>query len=130
MNHISAIQEIVDESKEAMPTGVVARVMEECQKAHDAIPMLYKVRYVSLRTYVHANGEAMTMGEDRMQIGERTTRLVFDAFRAYRLLTEEGLVDDDWIRAPMPLLVYSDHEKENLVAVVTSVLAYLKRGRA
>jgi hypothetical protein len=129
MNHISAIQEVVDESKDAMPTGVVTRVMEECQKAHDAIPKLYQVRYVSLRAYVLANEDHMVMGEERMQIAEKTGH-VFDTIRAYRLLTEQGLMDDEWIRAPMPILVYSDRKEENLVAVVTSVVPYLKRGWA
>ena len=39
MDHIRAIQEVVDEHKESMPTGVVTRVMDECQKAYEAIGM-------------------------------------------------------------------------------------------
>ena len=35
MDHIRAIQEVVDEHKESMPTGVVTRVMDGCQKADE-----------------------------------------------------------------------------------------------
>ena len=38
MEHIRNIQELVDENKESMPTGVVADVMRECQEAHDTPP--------------------------------------------------------------------------------------------
>ena len=34
MDHVRKIQEIVDEHKEHMPTGVVLDVMQQCQKAH------------------------------------------------------------------------------------------------
>ena len=38
MDHIRVIQEVVDEHKDEMPTGVVTRVMAECQKAYGAAP--------------------------------------------------------------------------------------------
>ena len=43
MEHIRVIQEVVDEHKDEMPTGVVTRVMAECQKAYEAAPKLYKL---------------------------------------------------------------------------------------
>jgi len=46
MDHIRAIQELVDAHKEAMPTGVVTDVMKECQKAFEALPKLWKVTYI------------------------------------------------------------------------------------
>ena len=45
MDHISAIQELVDEHKEQIPTGVVADVMAECQKAYEAQPKLYHLHW-------------------------------------------------------------------------------------
>ena len=43
MDHIRVIQEVVDAHKEDMPTGVTTRVMEECQKAYNNLPELYKL---------------------------------------------------------------------------------------
>eukprot|EP00966_Prymnesium_polylepis_P254518 5881070-Prymnesium_polylepis.1 len=43
MEHITAIQELVDEHKQEMPTGVATALMQKCQEAYDAQPKLYKV---------------------------------------------------------------------------------------
>ena len=48
MDHVRAIQEMVDDNKEEMPTGVVTGVMEECQKAYNAMPNLWKIYYVEI----------------------------------------------------------------------------------
>ena len=45
MEHIRAIQELVDAHKEDMPTGVVVDVMEQCQAAFKALPKLWKVSF-------------------------------------------------------------------------------------
>ena len=48
MDHIRNIQETIDENREAIPTGVVADVMRECQQAYKALPKLWKVHYVEV----------------------------------------------------------------------------------
>ena len=48
MDHVREIQEIVDEHKEQLPTGVVTGVMEQCQKAYNAMPNLWKIHYVEI----------------------------------------------------------------------------------
>ena len=48
MDHVRQIQDIMDEHKEEMPTGVVTDVMEQCQKAYNAIPNLWKISYVEI----------------------------------------------------------------------------------
>jgi len=50
MEHIQAIQAHVDEHKERMPTGVVTKVMEHCQKAFNENSALAKVCV----TWIHA----------------------------------------------------------------------------
>ena len=54
MDHIRVIQEVVDAHKEDMPTGVTTRVMEECQKAYNELPALYKL----VQAYVDGGGLA------------------------------------------------------------------------
>ena len=45
MDHIRNIQDTIDENREAIPTGVVADVMRECQQAYEALPKLWKVHW-------------------------------------------------------------------------------------
>ena len=53
MESIHAIHNLVDMHKEDMPTGVVTRVMEECQKAYDAEPKLYKLTWTMVNSHAH-----------------------------------------------------------------------------
>jgi hypothetical protein len=57
MDHVREIQEIVDEHKEDMPTGVVTSVMEQCQKAFNALPNLWKISYVQVDAFSKTNAE-------------------------------------------------------------------------
>ena len=53
MEHIRVIQEVVDDHKDEMPTGVVTRVMAECQKAYEAAPKLYKLTWTVVDSHAH-----------------------------------------------------------------------------
>ena len=57
MDHVRQIQEIVDEHKEEMPTGVVTTVMEQCQFAYNAIPNLWKISYAEVDAFGKNNAE-------------------------------------------------------------------------
>ena len=50
------IQEVVDAHKEDMPTGVTTRVMEECQKAYNELPALYKLTWTVVDSHARAFG--------------------------------------------------------------------------
>ena len=58
MDHIRNIQETIDENREAIPTGVVAEVMRECQQAYKTLPKLWKVHYVEVYAVRKNNVEA------------------------------------------------------------------------
>ena len=54
MDHIRAIQEVMEDHKEEMPTGVVTRVMAECQKAYEATKTeLYKLTWTTVDSHAH-----------------------------------------------------------------------------
>ncbi|GMI47832.1 hypothetical protein TrCOL_g12334 [Triparma columacea] len=53
MESIRAIQELVDEHKEKMPTGVVTSVMEGCQKAYNSQPKLYQLTWTMVDSSAH-----------------------------------------------------------------------------
>ena len=53
MDHIRVIQDVVDAHKEDMPTGVTACVIEECQKAYNELPELYKLTWTVVDSHAH-----------------------------------------------------------------------------
>ena len=52
MDHVRAIQEMIDDNKEEMPTGVVTGVMEECQKVYNVMSNLYKLHWTVVNSHV------------------------------------------------------------------------------
>lgn len=60
MEHIKAIQTLVDEHKEHMPTGAVTAIMAELQKAYDGKPELCKAEctFIYMHAYVVDDGRA------------------------------------------------------------------------
>ena len=46
--HVRNIQEIVDEHRDELPTGVVTSVMRECQSLYEALPKLWRICYVEM----------------------------------------------------------------------------------
>ena len=55
MDHVRAIQEIVDAHKEQMPTGAVTAVMAESQAAYDDYDAtkLYKLTWTTVNSHAH-----------------------------------------------------------------------------
>ena len=74
MDHICVIQEVVDAHKEDMPTGVTTRVMEECQKAYNEMPELYKLTWTAVDSHVYHEG-----GDACVKLSHKTQTLIVDA---------------------------------------------------
>ena len=77
MDHIRAIQEVVDEHKGSMPTGVVTHIMDECQKAYEATETeLYKLTWTTVDSHAHIehcedDGNGALWGEVVLAAGRR-----------------------------------------------------------
>ena len=80
MDHIRVIQEVVDAHKEDMPTGVTTRVMEECQKAYNELPALYKL----VQAYVDGGGLARAYRACRARRGHRACQAFAQDADAHR----------------------------------------------
>ena len=65
MDHNRTIQELVDEHKQSMPTGVVTDIMKECQEAFEALPKLWRV------TFIH-----VTLDVDNSLLADKKTMIV------------------------------------------------------
>ena len=69
MEQIEAIQSLVDEHKEKMPTGVVTDLMKQCQEAFNRKSKLYKL------TWVHVKAVAADVFDDECDY-DRTLKVM------------------------------------------------------
>ena len=120
MDHICAIQELIDENKDAMPTGVVVDVMQECQKALATFQKLWKVTYIHvvIDEYDDLNVRKKTMIAEEVAV---------DAPKCWFQVFATGTIPP----AEMHDSIGGDYFKEGKtsVSVVVKVEPYLKRVR-
>lgn len=146
MEHIRAIQELVDEHKESMPTGVVTAVMEECQKAYQTVPKLYKLTWTTVDSHVHV--ERCSDDEDiaHVKLSHKTQTLIVEAVNhlpdhpdhgSYRgaphvmcahAMPHHGMMLASWLKLSMPRTMSIDGEGS--VVIVHSIVPYEPRKRA
>ena len=79
MDHIRVIQEVVDAHKEDMPTGVTTRVMEECQKAYNESPELYKLTWTVVDSHSHIEHAEDEEDIACVKLSHKTQTLIVEA---------------------------------------------------
>ena len=121
VGHIRTIQELIDEHKQSMPTGVVADMMKECQKAFEALPKLWKV------TFIH-----VVLDADDDLNARKKTRIVEEVdapdaprhwFQVFDTATIPPVEMHDHIGGDFV------HEGKSAVSIVIKVEPFLKRAR-
>ena len=136
MDHIRAIQEVVDVHKEIMPTGVTTRVMEECQKAYNESPELYKLTWTVVDSHAHV--EHVEDEEDiaNVKLSHKTQTLIVEAVNevpdhpVYGVcaldMPNYGMIHESWVEIPMPRVMYMG---EDSVRIIHSIVPYEPRKR-
>ena len=138
MEAIRAIQEIIDENKEEMPTGVVTRVMDECQKAYDTQPQLYKLTWTTVDHHAHVVHCEDDEDFAQVKLVDKTQTLIVEAVdeppRCYGgpmwhgSMPHKGMVWSKWLKQPMPYIInYPDYRE---LIIVHSIVPYEPRKRA
>ena len=81
MEHITEIQELVDEHKQEMPTGVATALMQKCQEAYDAQPKLYKLTWTMVDSHAHVVQVEDDDEPDfaRVELSHKTQTLIVEA---------------------------------------------------
>ena len=109
MDHVRTIQEIVDEHKEKMPTGVVTDVLDQCQKAYNAMSNLYKLTWTVVKTHaqVHEDHEGDEAPFASVELSDTTQTLIVEAvepdhFTNCRDLINHGMVLKSYLKKSMP----------------------------
>ena len=143
MDHIRVIQEVVDAHKEDMPTGVTTRVMEECQKAYNELPELYKLTWTVVDSHTHIEH---VVGEEeiaRVKLSHKTLTLIVEAVDelpdhpvhgvpsqtcAYNM-PNYGMMLKSWLKLPTPRVMYRDGDYKDSMLIIHSIVPYQPRKR-
>ena len=122
MEHITAIQEIVDENKESMPSGAAVGIMRECQKMYKDTPKLWQVHYYEMRPD-SKNWVTVTQGVLLVEEDSSFPEFINSSTYWHHVFTKATISPPD--RHPDGRHV----RKGNLVYVITKVEPYKKRAR-
>jgi hypothetical protein len=72
MEHISIIQELIDENRESLPTGVTTELMKQCQLVYDTGATLYRVCWTNVNVCAYTTDE----GEEAKMIESTQTAIM------------------------------------------------------
>ena len=133
MDHVRAIQEIVDDHKEQMPTGVVTGVMEECQKVYNVMSNLYKLHWTVVNSHAQVH---MDMDEDpfaQVELSHTTQTLIVEAVErgvndhgpCARDMPNHGTMMKNWLEFTTP---YVMHGNNNMI-IIHSIVPYIPNKR-
>ena len=140
MDHVRKIQEIVDEHKEQLPTGVVTDVMEQCQKAYNALPNLYKLTWTVVTSHAHVIDMEDEPGFAEVELSPKTQTLIVEAVDCHpddengctiscMAMPNRGLILKSWVKDSMPL-VMTNHDRRDDVTIIHSIVPYDQHKRA
>ena len=118
MEHISAIQEIVDEHKEAMPTEVVRVVMENAQSLYDIHANMYKLTWTTVEAHAHIEHDRDEPDWAVSKLAHQTQSLIVEAvddlppdtsgWRARMSsidMPNHGMVLASWVKMSLPTVM-------------------------
>ena len=143
MEPISAIQELVDQHKETMPTGVVTGVMEECQKAYNSQPKLYKLTWTMVDSSAHIVEVQDEPDFAEVKLTHKTQTLIVEAVDGLpdgeygakiqsMEMPNRGMVLASWTDMSMPIVLMNDdpYARKDRMIIVHSIVPYKPHKRA
>ena len=142
MDRIRAIQELVDQNKDQMPTGVATSIMAECQKAYKEEPKLYKLTWIKVDSHAHVEpGECddRATGTAVVQLSNKKQTLIVEAVDEKPVhpsnggqkmncveMPDYGMMIKSWLTLSLP---YPMMCGEDSVVVIHSIVPYEPRKR-
>ena len=138
MDHIRVIQEVVDAHKEDMPTGVTVCVMEECQKAYNELPELYKISWtmVDSHAYIDHVEDDQDIACDKLShttqtliveaIGELPDHPVYGGKMRVQDMPNYGMMFKGWLKIQTPRVIMA---RQDSVCIIHSIVPYESRKR-
>ena len=135
MEHVKSIQEIIDDHKESMPTGVATRVMKECQRLHDIHSKLYRLTWTTVASHAYASDE----DEPVVKLVPLTQTLIVEAVDEAPIMNQDGdrlwhghmpnkgLMMAQWLKMDMPYIINPGGDLQ--LIIVHSIEPFVKRPR-
>ena len=121
MEHITAIQELVDQHKQQMPTGVATALMQTCQDAYSAQPKLYQLTWTMVDSHAHVVEVEDEPDFARVKLSHKTQTLIVEAVderpnhpngHGGTLTSMEmphyGMVYKGWLETAKPTVIVDD----------------------
>jgi hypothetical protein len=137
MEHITAIQEAIDQNRDAMPTEVARVVMESTQELYEGLSKMYKVSCAIVSNDKDDNlvHETQTFIVEAIDAGVGYyTEYNSDGTLRHRIscgkMPYHGLVPEQWLQKSMPFVVENeDVNGHTELMVISSIVPYKKRPR-
>ena len=134
---MNRVQELLDENKDQVPTGLAKVLLDACKKEADATKQLYTLTWTTVEAHAHV--EHIEDDEDiaRVKLVPKTQTLIVEAIDHLpdhpRLgspcklnsieMPHNGMVLASWMRRPMPNVVF-DRDGSSKLAVIHSIVPY------
>ena len=138
MEHITAIQELVDQHKQQMPTGVATALMQTCQDAYSAQPKLYQLTWTMVDSHAHVVEVEDEPGFARVKLSHKTQTLIVEAvderpdhhngdthFRSMEM-PHYGMVLKSWVEMSKPKVIMNDdpYDSKDHMVIIHSIKPY------
>ena len=131
---MNRVQELIDENREHMPTGLAKRLLDACKAEADANPKLYRatVTRVTSVTYTEDIDDEVVPSvklQDLTQtlIVEKVDAATFNRmYGGIGTLLNKGFITERWVESNMPLVFNYDTN----MLIVHSVEPYVPSKRA
>ena len=137
MESIRAIQEMVDEHKEEMPTGLVTSVMEECQKAYNSQPKLYKLTWTMVNSSSHIVRPEDEPDFAEVNLSHKTQTLIVEAVDDLpdgeyggklpsMEMPNRGMALAGWVKKSTPFVLMDDdpYASKDHMVIIHSIVPY------
>ena len=136
MEHITAIQELVDQHKQQMPTGVATALMQTCQDAYSAQPKLYQLTWTMVDSHAHVVEVEDEPDFARVKLSHKTQTLIVEAvdtnhpngdtyFRSMEM-PHYGMVIKSWVEMSKPKVIMNDdpYDSKDHMVIIHSIKPY------
>ena len=118
------VQELIDEHRDQMPTGLAKTLLDACMEEHNRTT-LYKIHFTHVVSVAYYGDEGPgSKLQSRTQT--RIVELAETTCGCADQLLDNGQVCKQWLEATYPMRF---HHGEDEVIIVHSIEPYLKRGR-
>ena len=124
MEHIRAIQETIDESKESMPTGTVTTLMQEVQGLYPYLRWLYHVQMTTVGWSMD-DGDVSLEDETSITIAEAVSDAPTRLEDFARTLRMSSRFHESYLTKPMPFVVNSGTR----VTIIHSITPFVPKRR-